>query len=154
MGVPVPYSIREVDGKSATIMELIDDLHDQCFPDYDQSRLSLTGSWWIVRDLDEDEPAAFCGLWPSVRTPEAGYLARSGVLPAHRGRGLQRRMIKLRERKARNLGWISMLSDTVEDNTASANNLIRCGYTLWLPPVRWATEGSLYWRRELVSGVG
>lgn len=63
-------------------------------------------------------------------------------------------MIKLRERKARNLGWISMLSDTVEDNTASANNLIRCGYTLWLPPVRWATEGSLYWRRELVSGVG
>lgn len=147
------YTIHRVNGKNPKTAELIDELHDECFPGYDQTGLSATGHWWIVRN-DDDDPVAFASLWASVRQLDAGYLARSGVLPEHRGQGLQSRMIRCREQHARSLGWQLMLSDTVEGNVASANNLIRAGYKLWLPTEPWATPGSLYWRKVLVKGVG
>ena len=147
------YRIERVNGKQPHVAALIDEMHDECFPGYEQHSLSMTGHWWIARD-EEDDPVAFAALWASVRHLDTGYLARSGVIPEHRGQGLQARLIRCRELHARGLGWQSMISDTVEGNITSANNLIKAGYKLWLPPERWATSGSLYWRKVLVKGVG
>ena len=74
------------------------------------------------------------------------------ILPEHRGNGLQRRLLKVRERKARQLGWTSVITDTT-DNVPSANNLIKAGYRLFEPEsvgaMNWAFKSSLFWRKGL-----
>jgi GNAT superfamily N-acetyltransferase len=147
----VTYKIRPVDGTDPEVEDTIAEMHQECFPDYDTMPTN-TGHWWIAYD-EEDTPVAFAGLWPSVRLPATGYLCRGGVLPQARGAGLQRRLIRARERKALKLGWLAMISDTVLGNYASANNLIRCGYRMWIPPTLYASDQAIYWRRELVPGA-
>lgn len=103
-------------------------------------------AWWAV--YEQGTPVAFAGLQPSQRWRDAGYLVRAGVLPAHRGRGLQRRLLRARERFARDAGWRWLLSATYK-NTTSANNLIREGFLLYEPRRPWLARGALYWLKEL-----
>lgn len=113
------------------------------------------GYWWIA--YDGAMPVAFCGLtfWgmahPSKQT-DAGYLCRSGVLHSHRGRNIQKRMLRVRERKARGLGWNWLVSDTF-NNPASSNSLIACGFRLFIPAYRWGLPGALYWRKKIAQGT-
>lgn len=37
------------------------------------------------------------------------------------------------------------------DNIASANSLIKAGYTLYKPSTPWALSNSLYWKKQLRS---
>lgn len=145
------WTIREVDGKDPDSATLISDLHMECFG-YRGGDITNTGHWWVAFGPNK-APGAFGGLWPSVRLPETGYLARGGVAPFARGQGLQRRLIRKREAKARKLGWLTCITDTVEGNIHSANNLIACGYRLYEPPVRYASAGSCYWKRHLHPGL-
>jgi GNAT superfamily N-acetyltransferase len=80
--------------------------------------------------------------------PGTGYLCRAGVLESHRGRGLQKRLIRVRERKARKLGWTHVVTDTYE-NPASANSLIKCGFRSYLPRNPWGAKGVAYWIKRL-----
>jgi GNAT superfamily N-acetyltransferase len=141
-----PVRVREVDSRDIEYADEIAAMHKACFA-YDIDRPSLDhGVWWI--GYDGDEPACFAGLWPSRNWPKAGYLARSGVLPLYRGLGLQRRLIRLRERRARALGYRFVVTDTC-DNPHSSNNLIAAGYRMFVPPKLWGPDGSNYWRKEL-----
>lgn len=91
------------------------------------------GWWWIVYAGVKGYwiPVAYCGLARHYR--DRCRLSRAGVLYSYRGYGLQRRMIRTRERRARALGMKRVLTYTLWDNTPSSNNLIRCGYKLWKP---------------------
>lgn len=140
------YRIAEVDGEDEDIADILDELHDACFLD-SAPKVKYYGYWWIAYVYQEKEPAGFAGITPSSIGPGVGYLKRAGVLPAHRGMGLQRRLLKVRERKARSLGWASVITDTT-DNVPSANNLIKAGYRLFSPEP-WAMEHSCYWRKDL-----
>ena len=100
--------------------------------------------------LVNDQPVAFGILEPSKQWRDTAYLSRAGVLPAWRGQGLQRRLIALRERVARNKGFVWMISDTT-DNVPSSNNLIKAGYKLIEPSAPWANTDSLYWTKKLVK---
>ncbi len=126
-------------------------MHKECFPQLPLYR-ELHGDWWIAYD---PEPVAFCGLHASVRTEGAGYLCRGGVLPKARGKGLQKRMIKLRERAAKAKGWTVLLSDTDPLNAYSMNNLINCGFRAFRPKVLWATNHDVwcYWRKAISVGM-
>lgn len=104
------------------------------------------GHWWI--GYDNGAPVAFCCVQQSVRWSDCGYLSRAGVIRAYRGSGLQRRLIRVRERKARDLGWNWLVSDTYR-NPASANTLIACGYRTFLPSKPWGFDGAVYWRKKL-----
>ena len=106
------------------------------------------GWWWLGYNLINDQPVAFGILEPSQQWLDTAYLSRAGVLPAWRGKGLQRRLITLRERVARNKGFTWMISDTT-DNIPSSNNLIKCGYRLIEPSAPWANTDSLYWTKKL-----
>jgi GNAT superfamily N-acetyltransferase len=139
------YTIREVDGEDEDIAETLDALHDLCFLDAALRVKYDYGHWWIAYACKE--PAGFAGITPSTIGPGVGYLKRAGVLPAHRGHGLQRRLLKVREARARKLGWSSVITDTT-DNVPSANNLIASGYRLFSPEP-WAFKHSLYWMKEL-----
>lgn len=147
-----PYSLTRVDNKERLTASLLREMHGRCFPNYPMIEVAV-GDWWIAY-ASCGAPAAFCALWPSVHASGVrGYLARSAVLPGHRGKGLQRRMIRVRERRARTLGWLDLVTDTNNDNPASANNMIRCGYHIWNPPIRWGNETSIYWRKLLAKGM-
>jgi GNAT superfamily N-acetyltransferase len=91
---------------------------------------------------------AFAGLVPASYTPNTGYFNRVGVLRVARGHKLQKRLLSVVERKARKLGWTSIVSDTT-DNPPSANAMISGGYKTFEPAYRWAFNHSIYWRKAL-----
>ncbi len=140
------YRIREVDGHDDEIAETLVDLHRLTFfdgasiPEFDR------GHWWLVSH--ETAPAAFAGVVLSTHANNAGYFCRVGVLRKHCGRGLQLRLMRALESRARQNRWSYVVSDTT-DNLISANNFIRAGYRLYQPQTPWAWPNSLYWRKSI-----
>jgi GNAT superfamily N-acetyltransferase len=138
------YRIREVDAQDDDVAETLEELHALTFlacapvPKFDQ------GHWWLARR--EREPVAFAGVIPSTCVSNAGYFCRVGVLRKHWGKGLQLRLMRALEARARLNGWCSVISDTT-DNVASANNFIRAGFELYRPQIPWAWPNTLYWRK-------
>jgi GNAT superfamily N-acetyltransferase len=116
-----------------------------CLPD-DEPYFPKNGWWWV--GLDQRQVVAFCLVIPSSQWGDTAYLARSGVMPAWRGKGLQKRMVTIREQFAKKRGYRWMITDTT-DNPASANNLISRGYKLYKPKNPWGYEITLYWRKRL-----
>lgn len=92
----------------------------------------------------ESNPVAFAGIIPSTHVLNAGYFCRVGVVRRHCGHGLQLRLMRAMEARARVTGWCSVISDTT-DNMRSANNFIRAGYRLFSPKTPWAWPNTLYW---------
>jgi GNAT superfamily N-acetyltransferase len=149
------FLIKAVDADDPHYRDEIIDLHDLTFFDPLVRPDLPRGYWWLVYDKAAwarwampCSPIAFCGLTEALATPGHGYLKRAGVLHAYRGQGLQRKLITVRERKARKLGLTTMLTDTT-DNPPSANSLIRAGYKIFEPQYRWAFKHSIYWRKDL-----
>jgi ribosomal protein S18 acetylase RimI-like enzyme len=142
------YRIREVDPSDDEVLDMLVELHHRTFfgsaplPDFG------VGHWWVVW-LGEEQ-AAFAGLMPSTLMPNSGYFCRVGVIPEHHGRGLQRRLMRAAESRAKWNGWNGVISDTT-DNIVSANNFIRAGYRLFQPSRPWGWSNTLYWRKVLGS---
>ena len=149
------FRIREVDATEEHYNEELTNLHDLTFLDPSIRADFENGYWWLVWDDEfppsaKHPPMAFCGFTLAALTPGAGYLKRAGVMRAFRGQGLQRRLITVREKKARTLGLVTMLTDTT-DNPPSANSLIRAGYRIFEPSYRWAFNYSIYWTKDLTK---
>lgn len=137
-----PYIIRQVDGDDyafdiAALLSATD--LPRLKPQYELA-------WWLV--FLEDHPVAYLAMMKSTVVANAAYLIRVGVLAAHRGNYLQRRMMRCAERWARCQGFGAIISDT-RLNPPSANNFIRSGYETFAPPAPWAFPESIYWRKEL-----
>jgi GNAT superfamily N-acetyltransferase len=138
------YRIREVDGLDDDIADTLTELHrltffsGACIPKFEH------GNWWLVSY--ENMPVAFAGVVSSTHASNAGYFCRVGVLRKHVGNGLQVRLMRTMEARARRNGWTRVVSDTT-DNLVSANNFIRAGYRLYQPRLPWAFPNTLYWRK-------
>lgn len=135
-------------------LHLIQELHDQFFDE--ASRLTedqlKTTYWFIVKC--EGKVAGFAGLRicdSSEYGYKLGYLFRVGVLEPYRGQGLQRKLIKARERLAKKLGCTWCVSYTDPTFSRSPNSLIDCGYRLYRPAEFWAggSPDWLYFRKKL-----
>lgn len=137
------YRIREVDGNDEA--DTLYELHAATFgntapqPNYDE------GFWWIV--YSDKEPIGFAGLSQSTYSPAHCYMKRAGVCREHRGKGIQRRLLRCRLAKAKRQGWTTVLTDTT-NNVASANSLIKAGFLLFTPEP-WAWSTSLYWYKYI-----
>lgn len=142
------FRIREVDPSDDHYAEELLTLHDLTFFDPLIRPDLPRGHWWLVYHDASKYPVAFCGLTEALHTPLTGYLKRAGVLKEFRGSGLQRKLITVRERKARRMGLEMMLTDTT-DNPVSSNSLIRAGYRIFEPAYRWAFKHSIYWKKDL-----
>lgn len=147
------FRIQEVDGAEDHYSYELRVLHDLTFFDPAILPNFENGYWWLVWDASEPKaakppPIAFAGFTPAASTPGAGYLKRAGVLKSFRGQGLQGKLIRVREMKARRIGLVTMLTDTT-DNPASSNALIKAGYRIIEPSYRWAFEHSIYWQKKL-----
>jgi GNAT superfamily N-acetyltransferase len=127
-------------------LNLIHKLKHTCFDkDSLSNDLSYT-YWWVV--WHGKEPAGFCGV---QRFGGGGaFLSLAGVLPAYRGYGLQKRMVRVRERFCRGLGDDTMYSYTATFSAASMCSLISCGYRPYESETEWAGDEFVYWRRPLV----
>ncbi len=80
--------------------------------------------WWLA--YDGETPVAFAGIWP---LPEEGkaFLAKSGVIKAYRGSGLQKRLIRVRMSYAKEIGLYRCYTYIWAGNHASMRSLISCG---------------------------
>jgi GNAT superfamily N-acetyltransferase len=123
----------------------IADLQIQTLPS-DKPLDSCVGDWWLI--YHDGEPVAFAGMKLSRLWVDCQYLCRSGVVPAHRGKGLQRRLIKVREHYARQAGMNWLITDTTQ-NPASSNSLMACGFRLYEPAAPWGNRYTLYWRKRI-----
>lgn len=124
---------------------VIQRLHKMCFP-YDASFKPTVGWWWLV--WKNGEVVGFAGMHRSTQWGDTMYLVRAGILPAHRGRGLQQRLIKARLKAARDLEANWVVTDT-RLNPPSANNLINAGFRMFLPSRPWAFQDSCYWVKKI-----
>ena len=139
------FTIRRIDGLKDNQAALLNWLQIEILPS-DDALPTNVGWWWIV--YQDDQPIGFCSLRKSSNWSDAGYLCRAGVLPKYRGNGLQKRLIRVRERLAKRLKMNWLLSDTY-NNPASANSLIACGFRMFIPTKKWGAEETCYWRKRL-----
>jgi GNAT superfamily N-acetyltransferase len=135
------FAIRKV--SEGTHGELLLSLDRKLFPH--SPRIDLGKSlWWIVNS----GPVAigFAGITLSKRFKNA-YLCRAGVLEDFRGRGLHKRLLRVRIKEARLIGMETVTTDVASWNIVSANNVISCGLRLYLP--KRADPGFLFFKRKL-----
>jgi GNAT superfamily N-acetyltransferase len=138
-------TIRRVDGKSKEAAHDLYSMQEACLPDDAPADVSR-GHWWIAED--DDEPVGFAGLYRSVNWDNGVYLVRSGVMPSHRGNGLQKRLIRVRLAFAKRSGFKLAVSETTF-NPPSANSLIACGFKTFTPPNLWGPKGAIYFRKNI-----
>jgi GNAT superfamily N-acetyltransferase len=148
----VTYEVREIDGiLNRGIIEEFNALVPEWPPL--QDRHFTAGHWWLAFRTDHPDAigeveaaVAFAGLVPFL--PKIGYFKRCYVLPGHYGHGLQYRLMKARELKARQLGWTMLVSECRADNERSANNFRRAGFDEFEPEQKWAQD-SIYFKKSL-----
>lgn len=127
--------------------EIIRQIHLACFrPAEFYPELLSRGWWWIL--TQDGVPVGFAGMAPSVRWSDVVYLCRSAVMPGGRGKGLQKRLIRVRLAKAKKVGMNWAITDT-RRNPASANSLITCGFRMYQPQHPWSFKDACYWKKEL-----
>jgi GNAT superfamily N-acetyltransferase len=138
------YVIRQANGASHS--SELTGLQYLCFPN-DEVLPVNAGLWWLV--WFKGNPVGFAGItFPKESFPNAAHLSRAGVLPDHRGKGLQRRLIEVRARKAKALGLTHLITTTY-CNPVSSNNLIEYGFRCYTPNEPWGAEGTNYWIKEI-----
>jgi GNAT superfamily N-acetyltransferase len=138
------YTIRSARG--AADFETVSELQRQCLPSDAAAPYRHGSQWWLVR-AEDGTPVAFAGV--NHIAGKMSYLCRAGVLPAARGSGLQKRLIRVRVAAARRRGSVAVITDTTRANIASSNSLIACGFRTYWPETRWALSSSVYWLRSL-----
>jgi len=136
--------LKRVDIRKQSSQDKLSRLQKVCLP-YDQPIDTNFGSWWIATENGVD--IGFAGLVRTVSWTDCGYLCRAGVIPDARGQGLQKKLINVRVRQAKALGWNWVVTDT-RLNPASANSLISCGFKMFEPSKPWGYKDTLYWRKK------
>lgn len=115
--------------------KLILKLNQHIFPS-DPLYINASSLFWVVK-LDQ-LPVGFATAKGLKYEPTVAYLDRAGLKPIAQGMGLHKHLIKVRLRYLKKLGYKSVITYTLDNNLASANNLTACGFKLYQPDYRWA----------------
>jgi predicted acetyltransferase len=138
-----PYSIRRENAPLAVLA-----LDEICFP-HDHRVILDKATWWIVWKKNEAIGYAGLRLCENQCNKGMAFLNRVGIMPKHRGKGLQKRLIRARESYARVIGVKEVVTYCVPWNCASVNSLVSCGYKLYRPATKWGGAGAIYLRKRL-----
>ena len=108
--------------------------------------------WWLA--YVGTVPVGYAGLkiWDEEGR-RYGYLCRAGVLPEYRGKGIQLALIKVRDRMALRRKVGVNITYVADWNLGSANNLVRCGYSLYHPTWRYGFKDALYFRKSITKNL-
>jgi GNAT superfamily N-acetyltransferase len=105
--------------------------------------------WWVAIPPGEG-PTGWCGFAGVQLDFERKHVVMTPceVKIDWRGHGIQKAFLRVREKWAVEHGFKESFSMTLAENLVSANNLIKCGYTLIPSPV-WTNGKGLYFRKQL-----
>lgn len=126
-----------------TDYRMVNALETLLFPDSkeDDAETPRRGNvYWAL--WHEGEMVGYCSVRPSQTEKNAAFLSRAGLLPSARGRGLQRRMVRVRERWAKDNGFERTITYVHTTNIPSLRNIMACGYLPYEP----------YWHDDLGCG--
>jgi len=144
------YRVVPVDIRQPEVVKLLVWLQKVCLPA--DKIYPITKGYWYVVYAQNGEAVGFGGIVPSTRWSDAMYLCRAGVVRAHQGQGLQKRLIRQRIKVAKQLGMNWVISDT-HQNPASANSLISVGFKMFEPSTPWGFKTALYWKYKIKRAV-
>lgn len=144
------FTIKKADLKNPSMVTLICYLQNKILPS-DEIFKPDRCHWWIAYTEDE-RPIGFAGLVRSYKWTDTGYLCRAGVMDGYTGHGLQKRLILLRLRQAKKLGWNWVITDTT-NNPPSSNSLINCGFKIYNPRSPWGLKNAIYWRYKVLHNA-
>lgn len=99
--------------------------------------------WWVLVNT-RGEIVAYCG---AIFAQRICIFNRAWVHKSRRGMGVQKRMIRLRLRRARQF-CRTAITYTTKDNYASINNLIRCGFKMYCPEYQYGGKEMLYFMHD------
>ncbi|MCC6425630.1 MAG: GNAT family N-acetyltransferase [Phycisphaerales bacterium] len=108
------------------------DLDNACFPKDSSFLNDEDYRWWVL--YEGRTPVAYAGLkvvaWNGDQSRiKRVKFTRCGVLPEHRGKGYQQRLIRRRLAWCRRAGVSRVETYTSLDNAVSGSNLLRAGFT-------------------------
>lgn len=148
MAAVTNYILKEVDGVAAgEVLEYLNKQNPE-FPELKRIHLDR-GYWWLVRTWNK-AIVGFAGMVQMIPFENVGYMKRAYISPAHRGNGLQLKLIKLREAKAREIGWTTLVSECGVKNLASQTNFLKSGFIECEPEQPWAAD-SVYFVKRLTA---
>ena len=104
---------------------------------------SADTEWWIAWDTEAQQIAGYAGA--RLLGDGCYFLSRAGVAKPYRGHGLQRRLIRARVRRGRQLSAWLIVTYTLPFNAASSNSLIAAGFRTYIPAVAYAGANVVYW---------
>jgi len=140
------HFIREVHAlEHADTIRLLNS-QDALFPPLMDRHLK-NGFWWLAFD-EYKTPIAFAGMVSNHPFQSCWYLKRCYVAPWARGHGLQRKLLRLREVKAAELG-IRQLVGECPAGSASEANFKHAEYELIRPEQPWGAPGSVYFSKRI-----
>lgn len=113
--------------------------------------ITLEAAVWWLAEVD-GRIAGYAGLSTEYGYIGMGYLSRSGILKEFRGKGIQKTLIQVRDEEAIKRGYELNITYVANWNHASANSLIRCGYTLYEPELAYGLKNALYFRKQFKKG--
>lgn len=125
-------------------------LNEQIFPE-DPLETSASSLFWLI--FMNDIPVGFASARGLMYSPDVAYFDRAGLKPIAQGQGLHKKLINIRLRYLRRIGYRCAITYCLDDNFPSANNLVSCGFKLYEPQERWADDASkkevLYFMKDL-----
>lgn len=123
------------------VLAVIRHLDNSFFPGCVKEPLKET-YWWLIYDA-KGNAVGYAGM-RLLEDENFGYFCRAGVLEAHRGQGLHKRLITNRIKMAKRLKWDGVITYVATHNAASTNALISRGFKLYQPAWKWAGDDFLY----------
>lgn len=104
--------------------------------------------WWVVFDITDKNNPVWVGYGAArIHDQVTLYVGPTFIKEEYRGLGLQKKLLKTREKFAKKTGFSVLISSTNCDNIWSGNNLIRCGFTQRKPWDELSQHG-LYWEKK------
>ena len=98
--------------------------------------------WWV--GVEDGQIIAYCGC---LYSHTFCLFNRSWVHPKYRGNGIQKKLIKVREKAAREKDSLIITYITI-DNPASGNNLISQGFKMYTPSWQYAGTDKVYFKKD------
>jgi RimJ/RimL family protein N-acetyltransferase len=140
--------IREVDGVAYfDLLREMNGFEPEVFPPL-EIRHFTGGSWWVAIS-DDGMAVGFAGMVKMIPFNGYVYMKRAYVHPDYRGRGIQQEFLRLREDKARELGYLALVAECSGCNTPSRCNFKRAGFSECSPEQAWGAPGSVYFIKRL-----
>lgn len=128
---------------------LIKKLHKETFP-ADEFYESDKNIYWVAIAKYSSKPDEYVGFAIVTEIDNSFvFLSRAGVVWKARGKGLQKRLIRVRTNYARKMGYKKAITYTSIDNISSLINLLRCKFLPYIPEYAYAGKYVNYLMRKL-----